>query len=64
MRVLWLANGEFQVFSMPHGKYDIVYKTRRGSYKQLQAPNEAVLKRCIRIWTDAKYIERVFDKEM
>lgn len=59
MRVLWLANGEFQVFSMPHGKYDIVYKTRRGSYKQVQAENEEVLKRCIRLWTDAKYIHKL-----
>lgn len=62
MRVLWLASGEFQVFSMPHGKYDIVYKTRRGSYKQLQAENEEVLKKCIRLWTDAKYIEHKLDK--
>ena len=59
MRVLWLASGEFQVFSMPHGKYDIVYKTHRGSYKQLQAENEEVLKRCIRLWTDAKYIYKL-----
>jgi hypothetical protein len=59
MRLLYLANGEFQVFSMPHGKYDIVYKTRRGSYKQLQAENEEVLKRCIRLWTDAKYIHKL-----
>lgn len=59
MRVLWLASGEFQVFSMPYGKYDIVYKTHRGSYKQLQAENEEVLKRCIRLWTDAKYIHKL-----
>lgn len=59
MRVLWLAGGEFQVFSMPHGKYDIVYKTHGGSYKQLQAENEEVLKRCIRLWTDAKYIHKL-----
>lgn len=59
MRLLYLANGEFQVFSMPHGKYDIVYKTRRGSYKQIQAENEEVLKRCIRLWTDAKYIHKL-----
>ena len=58
MRLLNLANGEFQVFSMPHGKYDIVYKTARGTYKQLQCRDEAVLKRCIRLWTDAKYIEK------
>ena len=62
MRLLNLANGEFQVFSMPHGKYDMVYKTPKGTYKQLQAPNEDVLKRCIRIWTDAKYIEHRLDK--
>lgn len=61
MRLLNLANGEFQVFSMPYGKYDIVFKTSKGTYKQLQAENEAVLKRCIRLWTDAKYIHKLAD---
>lgn len=56
MRLLNLANGEFQVFSMPHGKFEMVYKTPKGTYKQLQAQNEQELKRCIRLWTDAKYI--------
>lgn len=59
MRVLNLANGEFQVFSMPHGKYDMIFKTSKGTYKQLQAENEDVLKRCIRLWTDAKYIHKL-----
>lgn len=59
MRLLNLANGEFQVFSRPHGKYDMVYKTPKGTYKQLQAPNEMVLNKCIRIWTDAKYIKKI-----
>ena len=59
MRLLNLANGEFQVFSMPHGKYDMVFKTPKGTYKQLQAENEEVLKRCIRLWTDAKYIRKL-----
>lgn len=62
MRLLSLANGEFQVFSMPHGKYDMVFKTSKGTYKQLQAENEDVLRRCIRIWTRAKYIEHKLDK--
>ena len=59
MRLLNLADGEFQVFSMPHGKYDMVFKTTNGTYKQLQAENEEVLKRCIRLWTDAKYIHKI-----
>ncbi len=58
MRVLSLAGGEFQVFSRPHGKYDMVYKTPKGTYKQLQAENKEVLKRCIRLWTDAKYLNK------
>lgn len=59
MRLLNLAGGEFQVFSMPHGKYDMVFKTTKGTFKQLQAENEEVLKRCIRLWTDAKYIHKI-----
>lgn len=59
MRLLNLANGEFQVFSRPHGKYDMVYKTPKGTYKQLQCRDELVLKRCIRLWTDAKYIHKL-----
>lgn len=59
MRVLSLANGEFQVFSSPYGKYDMVFKTPKGTYKQLQAQNEQELKSCIRLWTDAKYIRKV-----
>lgn len=62
MRLLNLDNGNFQVFSMPHGKYDMVYKTPRGTYRQLMAPNEQVLKNCIRIWTQARYIDKVFEK--
>lgn len=58
MRLLNLANGEFQVYSRPHGKYDIVYKTPKGIYKQVQARNESELKGCIRIWTDARYLNR------
>lgn len=62
MRLLNLANGEFQVFSRPHGKYDIVFKTAKGTFKQLPVADEAILKRCIRIWTDAKYIEHKLNK--
>ena len=60
MRLLNLDNGNFQVFSLPFGKYDMVFKTPRGTFKQLMAPNEEILKRCIRIWTDARYIEKKF----
>ena len=62
MRLLNLDNGNFQVFSRPFGKYDIVYKTPKGTTKQLMAPNEHVLKNCIRIWTQARYIDKVFEK--
>lgn len=34
MRVLTLDNGNFIVNSMPHGKFDIVYKTPKGTFKQ------------------------------
>lgn len=58
MRLLNLDNGNFQVYSRPHGKYDIVYKTPKGIYKQVQARNETELKGCIRIWTDARYLNK------
>ena len=58
MRILTLDNGNFIVNSMPYGKFDIVFKTARGTFKQLQAANEEVLKRCIRLWTDARYIHK------
>lgn len=59
MRILTLDNGNFIVNSMPYGKFDIVFKTAKGTFKQLQAENEEVLKRCIRLWTDARYIAKV-----
>lgn len=59
MRILNLAKGEFQVFSRPHGKYDMVFKIPNGTYKQLQAQNESELNGCIRIWTEAKYIQKI-----
>lgn len=62
MRILTLDNGNFIVHSMPHGKFDMVYKTPNGTFKQLMAPNEEILKKCIRIWTDARYIDKVFEK--
>lgn len=58
MRLLNLDNGNFQVWTLPHGKYDVVYKTPKGTFKQVQAQNEAELKGCIRIWTDARYLNK------
>lgn len=60
MRLLNLDNGNFQVWSLPKGRFDMVYKTPDGRTKQLMAPNEEILKRCIKIWTDARYIEKKF----
>lgn len=55
--LLTLAGSEFIVYSLPHDKYDIIYRTPHKGYKQLTAHNEQELKNCIRIWTEAKYIE-------
>lgn len=58
MRLLNLDKGNFQVWTLPHGKYDVVYKTPKGTFKQVQAQNETELKGCIRIWTDARYLNK------
>lgn len=59
MRILTLDNGNFIVNSMPYNKFDIVFKTAKGTFKQLQAANEEVLDKCIKIWTYARYIAKV-----
>ena len=61
MHLLSLDNGNFIVFAMPNGKYDMVFKTPKGTTKQMMAPNEEILKRCIKMWTKARYIEKKFN---
>ena len=61
MRLLNLDHGNFQVWSMPHGKYDIVFLTPKGTFTQLMAHNEQELKGVIHIWTDARYIYHALD---
>lgn len=59
MQILSLDNGNFLAYSMPHGKFDMVFKTPQGTYKQLQAQTMQELDNCIRIWTYYKYIAKV-----
>lgn len=56
MRILNLANGEFQVWHTHGEHFDVVFRRTNGHYCQYNAVGEEQLDMYIKAWTRIKYI--------